>query len=1141
MSYFHNNYSALLTINNIRFTAREADIIAFVLSGRSVKSIAVFLCISPKTVEAHLRNVMLKLECNSQERIINFIEEANKFTLFRQHYIYLMSQLEFIKILASIGKFIGTGQINCLVIYDGSHSNQKVLFEQLRDHLKAMNICLHISKHYAFWDTEALDNISDPNIKNIIDFSGLDPLYDYGNIIKLPKFQYLKKSFSIKTLFILSNTKDIDSHKNADRHFNFINVNKYNDYFDFFFELIKNILEEYDISQFQNKFIEQRNDNIADLKDVFSVTQKSQEVVPTKDLKSIAVSSITEHKNWFILSLILILAGLYYYVKGDRTLDSNTYDNVKTKIVRSDLPLPQDVVLLKRSHLIKKISDKFNNFDKIQIIALIGLGGSGKTTSARYYADLQQCSVIWELNAENKETLAESFEKLAYSLVQTNEETLIVKNLQEIQNFQDKTNKILSFVKSKLRASKKWLLIYDNAVCFNGIEQYIPLDKKTWGVGQVIMTSQDSNIALYNYIQDSLFIKELTDQEKYHLFTCVIKQGNYSNKLMENEMQVKSFLKSIPSFPLDVSVAAHYIKATQISYDCYLSYLNDYNKDFEQNQQYILNDISDYKKTRFSLIALALNSLMYEQKSFIDLLLLISIIDHNNIPIHIIQQFTNDIVANNFIYFLKKYSLVVPDNDTSKNDTKTFSIHKSTQEIILNFLAQKLNIHQNSNHLTPVLTIFENDMTRIINLENSSQIKLMVNHCRSILGHHNLINHKSALKLKVKLGILYHHLSHYDQSNAILQQALQQLTQAHSNDDAVNFDIHMYLGLNALEFGHNQQALSLLNQAYSIYHNKALNNDVSIALVLDCLGRAHKNLGNTEKSVSLLTQSLTILQRKPLQNQTKVAWILTHLGNIYTEQGYYEKAQNVLESSLKIYQNVLPSDHIKIARALIYLGDLYLKIGKYHEAKKVLLRSYSIYQKNFSKDHSRMAQILKFLGKTYFYLEDYKQAISMLEESLRIYKTHLSQNHPRIAWNLSYLGEIHTQLGSYQQAQSLLESSINIYEKILGRHSIKCVKVIQKLGQNYLKLGQLLEAEKYIIEALKVLSETKQADAFMCLESLGDIYVIKAQQQKDNLVSQRLKLQAQEYFKTACSTIDLYFPKNSVHYLRIENKLQKVS
>ena len=66
----------LETINGIKFTWREIDIVAFMVHGKSTKKIASFLSISPRTVENHVRNIMMKIECNSREAIVDFVEKS---------------------------------------------------------------------------------------------------------------------------------------------------------------------------------------------------------------------------------------------------------------------------------------------------------------------------------------------------------------------------------------------------------------------------------------------------------------------------------------------------------------------------------------------------------------------------------------------------------------------------------------------------------------------------------------------------------------------------------------------------------------------------------------------------------------------------------------------------------------------------------------------------------------------------------------------------------------------------------------------------------------------------------------------------------------------------------------------------------
>jgi ABC-type glutathione transport system ATPase component len=73
--------------------------------------------------------------------------------------------------------------------------------------------------------------------------------------------------------------------------------------------------------------------------------------------------------------------------------------------VHTDLALPQDGLLLSRAEIISQIKDSFRNKQGIQAVALVGIGGSGKSTIARKYARESNASIIWEINAESLATL----------------------------------------------------------------------------------------------------------------------------------------------------------------------------------------------------------------------------------------------------------------------------------------------------------------------------------------------------------------------------------------------------------------------------------------------------------------------------------------------------------------------------------------------------------------------------------------------------------------------------------------------------------------------------------------------------------------------------------------------------------------
>ena len=132
----------LIEINHVRFSSREIDIIACILNGRTAKKIAALLSISPKTVATHIRNVMLKLECNSQESIRDFIERSDKLLKIKEHYSSLLIQAAFERNLKEISKLYHKDKPQCLLAYWEDHNYEKPFIQQLRIHLKLAGLVI---------------------------------------------------------------------------------------------------------------------------------------------------------------------------------------------------------------------------------------------------------------------------------------------------------------------------------------------------------------------------------------------------------------------------------------------------------------------------------------------------------------------------------------------------------------------------------------------------------------------------------------------------------------------------------------------------------------------------------------------------------------------------------------------------------------------------------------------------------------------------------------------------------------------------------------------------------------------------------------------------------------------------------------
>lgn len=1093
----------LESVNEIKFTRREIDILAFLLSGRSAKTIAACLSLSPKTIEAHMHNIMRKVECNSRDGIIEFIEKSKKLSLLKEHYLSLLVQAAFEKQLSQIAIQIGSRYSTCTFVYWRDQDYPSSFLRSLKHHLKLAGIKTLSEVKKNNMCISDLINSMKSNKKNFV-------LYAVPKTIaiqieekkELPLFlQKLREANSIIILF-----SDQSLQKNLFQKFN-NSENVYNweqeNYYDFAFILLKRLLPNIDLNQV-----------ILDFKNyVTSICGTSKPVpqsLPQKDKPLLGVSianSFTKpintffnlikvrKKPFFIASILSIGAcGLWSWTPIDSKEGGAEYGKEPGSNIsaRADLSIPTQSVFLDRPHLMEKIDKSLKGPHNIQAIALTGIGGAGKTTLARHYIRQQNANVVWELNAASKEDLNDSFDTLAEALSKTEEEKEKLRGFKEIKDAREKEEKIISFVKGKLKHIPDWILIYDNVDRFANIQKnHFPHDPNVWGTGKIILITRDNNIGNNNNINEFIKVNELSSEEKLSLFTKIMCSGNPSKFTSIQIEQAKKFLNDIPPFPLDVSIAAYYLKATSVPYRTYLEKLAHYDRDFENVQQTLLEEASDYTKTRYGIITLSLQYLINSHKDFQDLLLFVSLLDFQNIPRDLLDKYKASSVVDNFIYNLKKHSLVTSEAILSVGSTPVFSIHRSTQAIALAYLEQLLKSEKNTQCIENIGKAFKNYISEAIDNEDFTKMNLLIKHCEMFVSHPNFLTELLIASIEDELGSMYRDLGKYNKAKQLFEQSIVIYKR--------NFPFARFLFAQALgrlgcvfsEQGNYEKAKDLLEQCIDIYRKNAYENHPWFARTLGWLGNIYREKGDYKRAKQLFEESLTIYKKNGYENHPWFAQALGRLGSIYREQCNYEKAKQLLKESLIIYKKNSYENTPWFARALAWLGSIYRDLGNYDKAKQLLEESLVIYKKNSQENHPWFAWTLVWLGNLYREQGNYEKAGQLLEESLAIYKKNSYENHPWFARALAGLGSIYREQGNYEKARQFLEESLAVYKKNSYENHPWFARTLEHLGNIYKEQGNYQKASELFEDGLAIYKKNSFENHpwfALALTNLGNVY-----------------------------------------------------
>jgi tetratricopeptide (TPR) repeat protein/DNA-binding CsgD family transcriptional regulator len=1138
----------LKTINAVALSQREIDVIACTLNGRSAKGTAQFLGISHKTVQAHIYNAMKKLGCASRGSMITLLESAGQFLTLKSYYLSLLTYCAFEKSLKDIAKQeIDTStHKNCLIVY--WQDDNLVFFQNLKTHLSLAGIMTSLElrqqhqpfsqlaqeTHEDIYTVYALSDSSETNLKSAS-----------GKSKKTPRIA-LESLAPDKILFLMPEITEsgIDSHEA--KNFSHINLADEKDYYSLVFSILTKILSTPDLKNIIATFEEKHG-----LLHASPVPASDGALLKEKEFAKNEGSIASRVKKIWLsrkptilftfLFLILLMPALLFtcqqHPSNGRTKISQRHykahyqESLISQSIHSDLVIPAAPLLLDRIEIIRQIKDQFRiQKEGIKTVVLVGIGGAGKTTLARQYARSQKLSVAWEIDAENTSNLIESFENLSYALAESEEEKKIVKELQCIKNPAEKEKKILAFLKEKLKSQENWLLIFDNIKKISDIQKYFSSDSQDFENGSIIFTTRDNN---FNNIPISKVIQigELNSTEKLRLFIQNVTDGNENQFIGDQKNQAEKFLNEIPSFPLDVKIAACYLKTTGISYKKYLERLKKYNRSFIDLQENLIKEDGAYHNSRYSIISSTLQEIIDINKEFKDILLFISLLDSQNIPRDLLDKYKSDVIVDNIIYYLKKYSLITTENSGSNSLDSTISLHRSTQSTILTYLKNTSTSDEKTLLLESLANVLKDHVFDIMDKENFPKIKILLHHYEAFLSHNDLLNEnikgsigstlgcmyyylglditakknieenlillnknpdKNALDIANSLsylGTIYRMLGEYDKAKSPLEQSLR-IYKAHFQHPTYTARALAYLGIVYWYCNKIEEAKSLLKESLLLY-KKHSEYHVGSARALAYLGMIYRDLGDLKKSINLLENSLLIYEKHP-EHHVGFAWTLVHLAYAHRELGNYQKSKELLEKSIKIYKAHFSESYIDVGWALMHLGDTYTELGMYEQAKNALEQGMQIKKKYYPEDHPDIAWALVILGGVYQEQGDYERAKITLDQSLIIYRKH--PKNTDIAWALTYLGNVHRSIGDYEKAQELLEEGLIIHKNILGEENVKTAWVLVHLARIYKDIGDYNKAQNILEKCLPIYEGHFGKDHIQSariLSNLGEVHVLK--------------------------------------------------
>lgn len=1109
-----------------KLSKREIDIISCLLSGKSSKSMGIILNISKNTVETHVRNIMIKMSCHSKEYIINSVEQSSRLNQIKTHYFNLLKYFEYIQQLKTISRLIKSFGLSYKVL---NKIKKNDFF------LKLLKTCFEYTNVHLCKEQKVPDYFIHIVTSDII-----------SKMHQENKFKLLEKR--TKHIFVLCE-ENLKTEINIKNIYFVLEKDPYLSGF----KIIDTIFTDVDISK-NIEFFENKWKNI---------TQSNLNEVSDKPITHFPFSK----KRLIIWGLVFFILIFSFASNWNRL--NNHYE-----AIRSDLIVPDESNVLARQQYIDKIEALFSSQRGIGVVVLSGIGGAGKTTLAKLYTKAQKWPVVWWFDAETRESLFNSFEHLAYALTETVEGQKQLEHIKKIKESEKKIKSLMLYIKNKIKL-KKWFFVFDNVENLTDIQDFFPSDINLWGSGKIMITTRNSHIRYNSCINPKyiIYIRKLKNDEKIDLFYKIINTRETSE--LERK-KTEDFIKLLPPFPLDVTIAAQYIKHNKTSYKEYLDYIHDYAPIFENTQTFILKEMGSYTKTRYGIITNSMKKILNVNTEFADLLLLISVIDSSNIPTGLLENFKGKDVADQFVHFMNKHSFL-----QQTNQNKEFlSIHRSIQENILQRLFFLFGPEKIKNSFNFLAQFLEDYTENIVKKSDYSSTNIVLQHMLLMFKYEKFFSPKARGILQAQIGKFFVHIGDYGQARYFLKKSLDSLfLEDKKCHDLRTITTMATLGLAERQLGYYQKASKSLEISLKLYQQKYPLKKQEIAWTFLHLGNVYLFTGNYKKAEEVLKKSISIYRDLYGDKHKDLACCLFYLGDVYRFSGKYKESKKSYEKSYNIYSSLCGHKHQGTLWAAIRLGIAYKDLGKYKESQKMLEYVEKIYKKLFPKDQDNIARIITHLGDLYRIRGEYKKSKKFLEKSFLINLEYFGREHIQTAWRDVYRCQLYIDYGQHDMARQILEKSLKIHKKHLGKNHIKIFWVSQYLakslrhveklelskkiyqkslsefksyfGNNHIDYAQMLreysqiyfleqnydKAESVVLDALEIFRLEKHPECYICLEYLGEIYLEKCFKEKDSKKAEKIKKQSRKYFTQSLRIAEAYFPEKSEHIKRLKKKV----
>ncbi|KAF5572479.1 kinesin light chain [Fusarium pseudoanthophilum] len=604
------------------------------------------------------------------------------------------------------------------------------------------------------------------------------------------------------------------------------------------------------------------------------------------------------------------------------------------------LPLPRNKNFTGREGTVAELQKLLFTDPDGQRVALVGLGGVGKTQIALQLAHLVKkndqadrgYSVIW-MPALSMASFEQACSKMIseFGVEKTNEETA-----------KETFRRFLSSEKVG-----KWFLIIDNADSIEtlygtakvpgGIDEFIP----DCDHGYILYTTRSREVAV-NVAQNNVVkLSEMDDEDAKALL-----RGSLTKKdQMQDTTLIDKLLQKLAYLPLAITQASAYMKVNEISVNEYLRLLQNTNQDMVELLSCGFCDKAHYDSSQGAVATtwiVSFNQIRALHEDAAKILSMTAYLEPKAIPRALLPPLGSDQKMTRAIGTLCGYSFL-----SKREDGETFDMHS-----LVHLAIQRWNKEER--------------------LEAGTR-QMAFAHIAKVFP--------------------WDHWENRELWRQYMPHALRLLTSTDGADVADRCLVGDKVGGCLVDDGQARQAVHVFESVVEVRRTTLAENAPDRLTGEHQLGLAYSHNGQTKQAIELL-EHVVAMRADLAENDHD--WLASQhvLALAYEADGQIKQAIEMLERVVAVEAETLPEDHPARLASQHELARAYGEDGRIKEAIEMLERVVAVDAETLPENHPDRLASQHELASAYTADGRIKEGIEMLEHVVAVEAETLPENHP---------------------------------------------------------------------------------------------------------------------------------------------------